>query len=178
MPGHVSPDSLRSVMRRVPAPVAVLTAAANGVSRGMTVGSFTSVSLDPVLVSFNVGVASSMHDVISNADSLAVHLLTDAQAEYSEHFARPDLTSQEQFDGIPHRALSDGTPILTETLAYIRCRKIEQHKAGDHCLIVAEVLEIVHQREGEPLLYYNTHYRAVGEIRDAVPTTSPDEPGP
>ena len=167
MSNRISPDSLRAVMRRVPAPVTVLTASADGVPRGMTVGSFTSISLEPVLVSFNVGKKSSMHATITAADSLAVHLLTEHQAHYSEHFARPDISSEEQFENVPHTLLDDGTPILTETLVYVRCRKIAEYDAGDHRLIVAEVLEIVHQRDGEPLLYYNTHYRTVGPIRDA-----------
>lgn len=174
----VSPDSLRAVMRKVPAAVTVVTAAADGWPRGMTVGSFTSVSLDPVLVSFNVGKGSSMHAVIVKADHLVVHLLNAEQAHYSERFAAPDLTSEEQFSEISHYTLDDGTPILTETLAYIRCRKIAEYDAGDHILVVAEVLEIVHQNEGEPLLYYNTHYRTVGEIKDAVETSSPKAPGP
>ena len=178
---RVTPDSLRAVMRRVPAPVTVLTASANGVSRGMTVGSFTSVSLDPVLVSFNVGKTSSMHETITSADYMVAHLLTEHQAHLSEHFARPDLTSEEQFANVSHSLLEDGTPILSDTLAYVKCRKIAEYEAGDHCLIVAEVLSIVNQQGGEPLLYYDTHYRAVGKIRDAVEeveTPSPKAPGP
>jgi 3-hydroxy-9,10-secoandrosta-1,3,5(10)-triene-9,17-dione monooxygenase reductase component len=169
MSNQVSPDSLRAVMRRVPATVAVLTASANGRRRGMTVGSFTSVSLDPVLVSFNVGKNSSMHEIVVDADTMVIHLLKEDQAHYSEHFAAPDLETDEQFDGIDYSLLDDGTPILNDTLAYIRCRKTAEYEAGDHNLIVAEVLEIVYQSEGEPLLYYNTHYRTVGRIRDALP---------
>ena len=164
-------DTLRGFMRRVPAPVTVVTAVVNGEGRGMTVGSFTSVSLDPLLVSFNVGKESLMHDVIMNAESLAVHILTEDQADYSELFAAPDLTSKQQFASVPHRLLDDGTPILTETLAYLKCRRVAAYDAGDHHLIVAEVVEIAHQQEGEPLLYYNTHYRSVGQIRDPQPTS-------
>lgn len=166
MTDRVTPDSLRAVMRRVPAPVAVLTAASDGTARGMTVGSFTSVSLDPILVSFNVGKNSAMHDVVIRATQLVIHLLSEDQADYSERFASPDLTPNQQFEGVAHMLLDDGTPILTDTLAYVRCRKTAVYDAGDHVLIVAEVAEIVHQKEGEPLLYYNTHYRTIGPIRD------------
>ncbi len=177
MDDRVSPDSLRAVMRRVPATVAVLTASANGRKRGMTVGSFTSVSLDPILVSFNVGKNSTMHEIVMHADTMVVHLLREDQAHYSEHFAAPDLASELQFEGINHSLLDDGTPVLSDTLAYVRCRKTAKYDAGDHSLIVAEVLEVVHQNEGEPLLYYNTHYRAIGEIRDELPGSSPNAPG-
>jgi len=153
-------------MRRVPAPVAVVTAIANGRAKGMTVGSFTSVSLNPVLISFNVGKDASMYSIVSQAKNFVVHLLSEDQAELSEHFARPDLPSEEQFEGIPHGVLDDATPVLNETLAYLRCTRQAIYDAGDHCLIVAAVDEIVHQRDGEPLLYYNQHYRGVGQIRD------------
>ena len=165
---NITKDALRTFMRRVPSPVTVVTAATpDGERRGMTVGSFTSVSLEPILVSFNVGKDSLMNDVIANADSMVVHLLNEHQAAYSERFAAPDLGYEQQFADIPHRFHEDGTPILTETLGFMRCRKIASYDAGDHHLVVAEVLEIGHQSDGEPLLYYNTHYRAVGPIRDA-----------
>lgn len=180
MPAQVHPDSLRAVMRRVPAAVTIVTASADGTARGMTVGSFTSVSLEPVLVSFNVGKNSATHGVISTAECIVVHLLRQDQAHYSEHFARPDFTFEQQFGGVPHRLLEDGTPVLTDTLAYIRTRKVAEYDAGDHSLIVAEVIEIEHQDDGEPLLYYNTHYRGVGEISDpepgSVPITSGSSP--
>lgn len=165
-------------MRRVPAAVTVVTAALDGVGRGMTVGSFTSVSMDPLLVSFNVGKNSAMFRIITGTDHLVVHLLSDDQAHISERFAAPDLTPEQQLSGISHERSHDGIPILSDTLACIRCRKIQEYDAGDHILILAEVDEITHQREGETLLYYNTHYRSVGEVRDPTSTSSPKAPGP
>jgi flavin reductase (DIM6/NTAB) family NADH-FMN oxidoreductase RutF len=177
MADRATPDELRRVMRRVPAAVTIVTAVAGETARAMTVGSFTSVSLDPVLVSFNVGKTSAMHQIIEDSDEMVVHLLSADQAHYSERFAAPDLSSDQQFEGVNYRRLENGIPVLTDTLAYICCRKIAGYDAGDHSLIVAEVLDVVHQRDGEPLLYYDTHYRAVGEIRDAIETSSPKAPG-
>jgi flavin reductase (DIM6/NTAB) family NADH-FMN oxidoreductase RutF len=159
-------------MRRVPAAVTVVTASTGKESRGMTVGSFTSVSLDPLLVSFNVGKTAAMHGVLIEADYFYVHLLGEDQAYLSNHFARPDLTSEAQFEGIAHRLSEDGTPILSETLAYLRCEKIVVYDAGDHCLMIGRVDAIEQQREGRPLLYYDRGYHGVG---DAVPVLLPAE---
>jgi len=161
-------------MRRVPAAVTVVTAASGGESRGMTVGSFASVSMDPLLVSFNVGKSSSMHAVLMDARNFYMHLLSEQQADVSNLFANPDLTGAQQFERVAHRVDLDGTPILTETLAYIRCEKIAVYDAGDHCLLLGRVDQIVHQRDGRPLIYYDRGYRAVGdEVHVPEPAETP-----
>ncbi|HLE55676.1 MAG TPA: flavin reductase family protein [Rhodothermia bacterium] len=158
----VTDDDLRSVMRRVPAAVTVVTARAGSEHRGMTVGSFASVSMDPLLVSFNVGKSSGMHGVLMDAQNFCMHLLSEQQADISNLFANPDFTGAQQFERVAHTVDLDGTPILTETLAYIRCEKIAVYDAGDHCLLLGRVDQIVHQRDGQPLIYYDRSYRTVG----------------
>ena len=162
----VTEEDLKAVMRRVPAAVTVVTACSASEKRGMTVGSFTSVSLDPLLVSFNVGKAAGMHGVLIDADYFYVHLLAEEQAELSNLFARPDLDGEEQFSGVPHRLADDGAPILTEALSYLKCEKIVVYDAGDHVLMLGRVEDVVQMREGKPLLYFDRGYRSVGEPVD------------
>lgn len=157
----ISEEDLKSVMRRVPVAVTVVTAFDGKEARGMTVGSFTSVSMNPLLVSFNVGKESAMHPVLMAADRFYVHLLGETQGEMSNHFARPDLSADEQFEVVPHTLAEDGAPILLETLAYLRCEKIVVYDAGDHRLMVGRVEEVVQQREGLPLVYFDRGYRSV-----------------
>lgn len=162
-------------MRRVPAAVTVVTACAGTRVRGMTVGSFTSVSLDPLLVSFNVGKASSMYPVLMRADHFYVHLLSEDQVEMSNHFAKPDLTDEEQFANVTYREAPDGAPILTETLAYLRCEKIVVYDAGDHSLMLGRIEDIVRMRDGLPLIYFDRGYRGIGselDIPEAAEVTS------
>ncbi|MGA7306468.1 MAG: flavin reductase family protein [Rhodothermales bacterium] len=149
-------------MRRVPAAVTVVTAFDGAEMRGMTVGSFTSVSLNPLLVSFNVGKASSMYGVLLGADYFYVHLLSEEQSELSNLFAQPDLAPDKQFEHVAHFLAPDGAPILEDTLAFIRCEKIVVYDAGDHCLMIGRVEEIIQQRDGLPLIYFDRGYRRLG----------------
>jgi flavin reductase (DIM6/NTAB) family NADH-FMN oxidoreductase RutF len=161
--GGVDGDMLRAVMRRVASPVTVVTAAADGEARGATIGSFTSVSLDPPLVSFNVQRESSFYATISRADAFAIHLLTDGQAELANHFALPDLTSEAQFRNVPHVQLEPGLPpILRDTFGVLHCQRYAVHEAGDHALFIGRVERVIEAEGTGPLLYYARSYRAVG----------------
>lgn len=159
----VDGEALRLVMRRVPSPVTVVTAAVGEERRGITIGSFTSVSLEPPLVSFNVSRDAQMHAVITVADRFAVHLLSDRQDDLSNHFAVPDLSPHEQFGGIPHHLEPDGTPIVADVLAVLHCVPYAVYEAGDHSIVVGEVVRIDEGRDGSALLYYDRSYHTVGK---------------
>lgn len=158
----LSGQGLREVMRHVPSPVTIVTFKGPDGAKGITIGSFTSVSLDPPLISFNVMHDSAMHDVLVNADSYAVQILSEEQVSLSERFAIPDQTSKQQFDGVLHRFEGDEIPLLDNVLAVLRCRPFKVVSAGDHSLFIGEVIEINSISLGKPLLYYQQSYRKVG----------------
>lgn len=161
--GGVGGEMLRAVMRRVASPVTVITATADGESRGATIGSFTSVSLDPPLVSFNVQKDSSFYAALSSTDAFAIHLLTEAQADLANHFALPDLSSEAQFRDVPHvQPGPDLPPILEDTFGVLHCRRYAVHDAGDHALFIGRVHRVVAAEGAGPLLYYARSYRTVG----------------
>lgn len=159
-----SGEMLRAVMRHVASPVTVVTAAAGGEVRGATIGSFTSVSLDPPLVSFNVTKGSQLHALLLRAEHFAVHLLARDQAVLAEHFAQPDLAPEAQFGPVPHaQPHPDAPPILAGVAGVLHCRRWAVYDAGDHDLFLGRVLRVDEQDAPEPLLYYARSYRAVGE---------------
>ena len=155
-------QGLREVMRHVPSPVTIVTFIGPDGAKGITIGSFTSVSLDPPLISFNVMHESSMHDVLANTDSYAVQILSEEQGALSEKFAIPNQTSQQQFDGVMYSFEGDEIPVLDNVLAVLRCRPFKVVSAGDHSLFIGEVIEINSKSLGKPLLYYKQSYRKVG----------------
>lgn len=162
--GGVHGDMLRAVMRRVVSPVTVVTAAAGGEPWGATIGSFTSASLVPPLVSFNVLKDSSLHAALLAADAFAVHLLGEGQADLAEQFALPELTSEAQFRGVAHSyAGGDVPPLLHDVFGALHCRRWAVYDAGDHSLFLGEVLRVSEGEAAGPLLYYNRSYRAVGD---------------
>jgi flavin reductase (DIM6/NTAB) family NADH-FMN oxidoreductase RutF len=146
-------ESLRVAMRRVPSPVVVVTAADAEDARGITIGSFTSVSLDPPLISFNVGKEARMYPLIMRADRFLVHILSEAQADLGNHFAVPDLSGAEQFAPVPHHIDAAGTPVLDAVLAVLHCRPYAFVEAGDHAIVVGEVLDVDEGATGRPILY-------------------------
>ena len=154
-------DDLRAVMRHVPSPVVVVTFLTSAGAKGITIGSFTSVSLDPALISFNVMHTSTMHDALMQAERFAVQILRDDQVDLSERFSIPDLNSNEQFGDVPHR-VEGGLPLIDGVLATLRCRPFNVIQAGDHSLIIGEVIEIDAVERGAPLLYYQQSYRKIG----------------
>lgn len=161
----VDGEALRRVMRRVASPVTVVTAAGSDGPRGITIGSFTSVSLDPPLISFNLDKAAQMHALLDDGiDRLAIHLLSDEQAHLSNHFAVPDLSSDAQFADINHHLNEDGTPILASAIAVLHCDVYATYPAGDHTIVVGAVRQVAYAAEaGKPLLYFDRRYCSVGE---------------
>jgi flavin reductase (DIM6/NTAB) family NADH-FMN oxidoreductase RutF len=149
-------------MRRVPSPVVVVTAQGDREARGITIGSFTSVALDPPLISFNVGRDSRMYDVMRTCDRYAVHVLSEEQVPLAKRFATPGLTGREQFEAIPHVRADDGTPLLEKVTARFVCVPHDSVPAGDHELFVGLVVGIHEPPDQGAVLYYHSSYRGVG----------------
>ncbi len=166
---RIDGDALRFVMRHVPSPVTIVTMAAEQDVRGITIGSFTSTSLHPPLVSFNVNREAGVYDALITCERFAVHVLSDQQAHLSDHFATPELSGEEQFQDVAYEIDMDGTPILSDALAVMLCVRHAVYDAGDHSIIVGRVVGLGDVNADElPLVYFDRAYRRVG--REAQPT--------
>ncbi len=150
-------------MRRLPSPVTVVTSAVGEDRRGITIGSFTSVSLEPALVSFNLSIETPMLAMIRQSTRFVVHFLKKDQAHVSETFAVPDVTGEEQFADVVVRRSPGGLPILEGVLACMHCTVEALHPTGDHVLVVGRVVEIEELSPGDPLVYFNRGYHSVGD---------------
>lgn len=162
MPEPVDGDAFRTAMRRVPSPIVVVTARGEHEARGITIGSFTSVALDPPLVSLNVGHESRMHTVMEGCSRFAVQVLSEEQAHLATRFAEPGLTPAEQFDAVPTTEDEHGTPHLDGVTARLHCRPHSAIEAGDHTLYVGRVVAIDEPPNRGAVLYYQSSYRGVG----------------
>ncbi|MEX0601597.1 MAG: flavin reductase family protein, partial [Rhodothermales bacterium] len=143
MQNRIDGEALRLVMRHVPSPVTIVTVAGEDELRGITIGSFTSTSLRPPLISFNVSREARIHEVLTAADRFAVHVLADDQAPLSDHFATPDLTGAEQFQDVTYSVDEHGTPILSGALAVMLCARHAVYDAGDHSIMLGRVVELL-----------------------------------
>ncbi|MFJ8696593.1 flavin reductase family protein [Streptomyces roseolilacinus] len=163
-PAVAGPELLRSTFRRHAAGVAVITApggaAHDGRPAGFTAGSLTSVSAEPPLVSFGIGTGSSSWPAVSTATHVGVHLLGEDQRELAATFAR---SGADRF-APPTRwtAGPEGVPLLDGVLAWLVCRVVGRVPAGDHRIVVAEVVAgDAGAREGLPLLYHHGRFNAL-----------------
>lgn len=160
---NIDGERLRKAMRLVPSPVTIVTTGNEDGPRGITIGSFNSVSLDPPLISFNINREAQMYPVAIAAARFAVHLLGEDQAFLSNHFAIPDISGQEQFDGLSYRVDEHAVPLLEDVLVVFHCTLFAVYEAGDHSIFVGEVVGIEEGGQGKPLLYYDRTYRSVGD---------------
>jgi 3-hydroxy-9,10-secoandrosta-1,3,5(10)-triene-9,17-dione monooxygenase reductase component len=126
---------------------------------GITANSFSSVSLDPPLILWNIAKVSNSLKAYLDAEHFAVNVLTAEQKDLSSHFAKSDHTL---FDEVAYELSPDGAPLLPGTLANFECRTHQIHDCGDHYIIVGEVTGF-RSGEGEPLLFFSGNYRMIGE---------------
>lgn len=160
-----SGERLRELMRNYPQGVAVVTADAGNGPHGITVSSFTSVSLDPPLVLISIAHESNAYPVIERAAAFAVNLLGDDQGALSEHFARSDLSSKQQFRSIPTRQGSLQAPRIQGCLAYLDCRVVDTSIQSDHTLFIGRVQNTeVNHEAGRPLVFYSGDYWGLGSV--------------
>ena len=124
---------------------------------GITANSFSSVSLDPPLILWNIAKVSHSLQAYLDAPRFAINVLTDAQEDVSKHFAKSDHTV---FENISYTLSADGAPVLPDTLATFHCRTHEIHDCGDHYIIIGEVTAF-DASEGAPLLFFGGDYRRI-----------------
>ncbi len=154
-----SPDLLRSVFRRHAAGVAVITARGHRGPVGFTATSLASVSAEPPMLSFGIGTGGSSWPVIATSDHVGVHLLGEHQQELAATFAR---SGADRFGpATAWREGPEGVPVLDGVPAWMVCEVVARVPAGDHRIVVAEVLLGDPSGHGRPLVYHQGRFRAL-----------------
>lgn len=131
--------------------------ASNGSPHGLTISSFTSVSLRPPLILFCVDHGCSVLPHFRAILYFAINILTDLQRELSVIFS---ANPEGRFDSVDWRPGTYGAPILGSTLACLECETRAIYDQGDHAIIIGEALS-VHANPGQPLVYYNRNYKTL-----------------
>ena len=153
-------DKLRAAMRAWTSGVTVVTAAYQGEWHGMTVSSFTSISLDPPLIVISLQTVTRTHDMVVNAGTFGVTILAASQQELSERFANRQSSVGERQDGLETETLVTGAPFIKGGLAYLDCRVTQSIPSGMNTLFIAEVVAVRGDDHDAPLVYHDrTYYR-------------------
>ena len=152
--------SLRTVMSCFPTGVTVVaTCDPDGLPLGLTVNSFTSVSLEPPLVLVCIRQEANTHDPLLEADGFAVNILSAHQAEIAERFAR--RPSEGRFEGVAWSPSPSGSPVLSGVAAWLDCSIHEVVLAGDHSVVIGRAVAGGSSAE-PPLLFHLGTLRSLG----------------
>jgi len=142
----------------------ITTRDADGTPHGLTVNSFSSVSLDPPLVLWSQSSAAPSHAVFRAASHFAVNILAEDQLELSARFARRG----DKFGAGGWRAGLAGTPLLEGCVAWLECRLLETHAGGDHRVFIGHVERLEHTTR-RPLVFGGGRYLSVHPHASAPP---------
>ena len=155
-------ESFRRAMRAWTTGVAIILAAHEGESYGMTVNSFTSLSLEPPLVT--VVLKNDMHifDLVQRSRAFSINILSDSQRELAENFAGK-LHGAERMTSITMKTTASGASILDDGLGWLDCRVVHTYAAGLNTLFVAEVTETGVRSAEHPLVYHNREYHQLAK---------------
>ena len=148
----VDQAAFRRAAGQFPGGIVVVTTSAG---HAMTVSAFASVSLEPPLVLFCAEKIARFHDAVLESGTWAVSIL----AEDGEQICR--LFAQKGADRFAHMSYTTGrtgAPLLDAAMAFVDCETVAEHDAGDHILVVGQVLELGYAPEGKPLLFYRGGY--------------------
>ena len=150
-------SALRSALGRFATGVAVVTFNdADGARRGMTINSFTSVSLDPPLVLVNVGKSQRSHDALAGRP-FTVNILGAEQQDLAVSFAGGPRVDASWVEG-------EHAPRINGVLAHLECTPWRAYDAGDHTIYLGQVEELDF-REGDALGYLTSSFTVIPESR-------------
>lgn len=143
--------------------VSVVATKADGLLYGLTVSSFTSVSLDPPMVLVCISHWNRMPALIQGAEGFTVSILARDQEDASNYFASPGREPTPQFhDDVPGDWTKAGRPIVHGAAAWLCCDLEHAIEAGDHTVFLGRVVQAVSDPAKDPLLYFRRGYGGVG----------------
>ncbi|WP_330445245.1 flavin reductase family protein [Streptomyces anulatus] len=154
-----APDRFKQVFRRYPAGVVVVTADSGRGPVGFTATSLTSLSLDPPLVSYGIGVAASSWPHVEAAASTVVNFLGADQESLARTFATSGI---DRFAGpTAWRRLPEGEPVLDGVAGWLRLETERIVPAGDHRIVIARVTDSWLDEDRAPLLFHDGAYHSL-----------------
>src|SRR5271166_6419176 len=154
----IGTEAYRELCSQLVNGVAVATVTApDGKPHGLTVSSFTPVSIEPPLILVCIDFRCTAVDHFRQEPFFAINILTEEQRELSVSFAEKP---EGRFEGVGWKPGQTGAPVLSGSLATIECRLDRVVEVGDHAVIIGHIVA-GETRNGNPLVYFNRTYRTL-----------------
>jgi flavin reductase (DIM6/NTAB) family NADH-FMN oxidoreductase RutF len=154
IPGEI----LRNVMRRWPSGVCVVSSILGDSRHGMTVNSFTSISVNPALVTVTMMNITRTYHMVLSSGIFGITVLSVDQQAIADRFAGRGGEESNRFAGINIFTLETGVPFISGGLAYLDCRVIFSHPMPESTLFIGEVLAAQRIEDDRALVYFNREY--------------------
>jgi len=157
--------ALRRVCGAYATGVAIVSAScADGTHCGLTINSFTSVSLDPPLILWSLRSASPSLPHFDGEGPFAISILAEGQDALAMRFARP---AENKFEGVPVQGGALGTPVIGGSVAHLECRPYSRMEAGDHIVFVWEVVAVSESPIEAPLAFFGGKFHRIAPLDEA-----------
>jgi len=158
----VDQENLRDALARLPAGVVLVSTRDSGGFRGLTVTSFTSVSLDPPLVLVCLDRLAATRDAVVAHGAFTASLLSRGQQFLADRFWGQAPAADPAWREVPHRLGENGLPIVEGAVAWVECQVHSRQEGGDHEIVVGAVTA-VGRGGGEPLVHWERGYWGLGK---------------
>jgi flavin reductase (DIM6/NTAB) family NADH-FMN oxidoreductase RutF len=157
------PQSFKEVLSRWASGVTVFMAKHQDLIYGLTVSSFSSLSLDPPLVTVCVASQNRLATMIEGSGRFTVSILASDQLAVSNYFSTPAREPTVGFTSVPPAWSEAGLPWVDGALAALECEVHAWLPHGDHIIVAGRVKSSDYRPDADPLLYYHRSYRNVGD---------------
>ena len=161
----IDPEDLRQAMRFWTTGVTIVTSKFNHIEHGMTVNSFTSVSLAPPVVAVSLADNTRTNVLVRQSGIYAVTILAEDQDDLADRFASRGAYSSmhdlDRFVGVDTFILSTGAPLIAGGLAFLDCKMINHVEIGATTVFYGEVIASKFLEKGWPMAYFNRLYRGL-----------------
>lgn len=155
---EVTPLRMREILGHFCSGLTIVTGMGPEGPIGFTCQSFSSVSLDPALISINPSRSSTTWPVLRDSRVFCVNILPAEHLELSSKFAR---SGTDKFSGVSYSVSELGNPILDKALAWIDCELFTEHDGGDHTIALGAVKAMHAESDADPLLFFKGTYATV-----------------
>lgn len=158
---EVHPDDFRAALGSWAAGVTVVTTRHEDLVYGITVSSFSSLSLDPTLILVCLANSNRLPQMIRESGKFAVSILAEGQEEVSNYFSVSGREPVPGFDELGTIEWHTGSPIIDNALAHLDCELHQALDGGDHTIVIGRVVGAASNPERKPLLYFRRGYRSL-----------------
>ena len=153
-------EEFKKSLSRFASGVTIVTYSVENNKGGVTDSSFSSLSIDPPLILFNINKTTPSHEKLFLSTHFAVHILSSSQQEFSNQFSSSKTDKEDILNKISTETINN-CPIIPESLSILVCENFKTYDGGDHTIFLGKIISVRTDEEKEPLLYYNRGYHTL-----------------